>query len=150
MKVVHTCPYVRYWSEVLCCTIPTHMSDLEVMFTDLEWIYVFLSFRGKALFRQTMLSCDSSYYKIHWTMPWSLSRVCCLFLIFPILLFSLPLSRGWLKSRNDQYFFSFFTFFTFFFFFWVSLSLKHILIHQEVNTTTVNLRIKTWNWHTQL
>ena len=29
-EVVHTCPDVRYWSEVLCYIIPTHMSDLEV------------------------------------------------------------------------------------------------------------------------
>ena len=26
----------RYWSEVLCCTIMTHLSDLEVKVTDLE------------------------------------------------------------------------------------------------------------------
>ena len=24
MEVVHTCPDVTYWSEVLCCTTPTH------------------------------------------------------------------------------------------------------------------------------
>ena len=24
MEVVYTCPDVRYWSEILCCTIPTH------------------------------------------------------------------------------------------------------------------------------
>ena len=36
MEVVHTCPDVSYWFEVLCCTIPTHMSDLEVKVTDLE------------------------------------------------------------------------------------------------------------------
>ena len=27
---------VRYWSEVLCCTIMTHLSDLEVKVRDLE------------------------------------------------------------------------------------------------------------------
>ena len=26
----------RYWSEVLCCTIMTHLGDLEVKVTDLE------------------------------------------------------------------------------------------------------------------
>ena len=36
MEVIHTCPDVRYWSEVLCCTIPTHMSVFEVKVTDLE------------------------------------------------------------------------------------------------------------------
>ena len=30
MEVVHTCSDVRYWFEVLCCTIPTHINDLEV------------------------------------------------------------------------------------------------------------------------
>ena len=36
----------RYWSEVLCCTIMTHLGDLEVKVTDLEilcesfWVYV--------------------------------------------------------------------------------------------------------------
>ena len=34
MEVVLTCTDIRYWSEVLCCTIPTHMNDFEV--TDLE------------------------------------------------------------------------------------------------------------------
>ena len=38
MQVDHTYPDVRYWSEVLCCTIPTHMNDLKVK--DLEQIYV--------------------------------------------------------------------------------------------------------------
>ena len=36
MKVVYTYSDVRYWSEVLCCTIPTHTSGLEVKVTDLE------------------------------------------------------------------------------------------------------------------
>ena len=26
----------RYWSEVLCCIIMTHISDLEVKVTDIE------------------------------------------------------------------------------------------------------------------
>ena len=26
----------RYWSEVLCCTIMTHLGDLDVKATDLE------------------------------------------------------------------------------------------------------------------
>ena len=28
IHIVHTCPDVRYWSEILCCTILTHMSEL--------------------------------------------------------------------------------------------------------------------------
>ena len=50
MDLVDTLPEVRYWSEVLCCTITTHISDLEV--TDFEilsfWlklleVYIFIS-----------------------------------------------------------------------------------------------------------
>ena len=37
----------RYWSEVLCCTIMTHLGDLEVKVTDLEILC--LSFRLKFL-----------------------------------------------------------------------------------------------------
>ena len=33
MEVVHTYPDVRYWSAVQCCTIVTHMNDLEVKVT---------------------------------------------------------------------------------------------------------------------
>ena len=34
--LVDTLPDVRYWSEVLCCTIMTHISDLEVKVMDVE------------------------------------------------------------------------------------------------------------------
>ena len=30
MDLVDILPDVRYWSEILCCTILTHISDLEV------------------------------------------------------------------------------------------------------------------------
>ena len=63
MEVVYTCPDVRYWSEILCCTIPTH-----------EWPWgqwtqkkknLVEVFTGKALFRQaTLLSCDSSVFLV--------------------------------------------------------------------------------------
>ena len=36
MDLVDTLPDVRYWSEVLCCTITTHIGDLEVKATDFE------------------------------------------------------------------------------------------------------------------
>ena len=36
MDPVGTLPDVRYWSEVLCCTITTHFGDLEVKVTDFE------------------------------------------------------------------------------------------------------------------
>ena len=35
-EVVHTCPGVRYSSEALCCTIPTHMNNREVKVMDSE------------------------------------------------------------------------------------------------------------------
>ena len=36
MNQVDTLHVGRYWSEVLCCTIMTHLGDLEVKVTDLE------------------------------------------------------------------------------------------------------------------
>ena len=36
MELVDTFSDIRYWSEVLCCTIITHISDLEVKVTDFE------------------------------------------------------------------------------------------------------------------
>ena len=36
MDQVDTLHGGRYWSEVLCCTIMTHLGDLEVKITDLE------------------------------------------------------------------------------------------------------------------
>ena len=39
MDRVDTLHIDRYWSEVLCYTIMTHLSDLEVKVTDLEILY---------------------------------------------------------------------------------------------------------------
>ena len=36
MDRVDTLHIDRYWSKVLCCTITTNLSDLEVKVTDLE------------------------------------------------------------------------------------------------------------------
>ena len=36
MDLVDTLPDVRYWSEVLCYSITTHISDNEVKVTDFE------------------------------------------------------------------------------------------------------------------
>ena len=36
MDLVDTLPDVRYWSEVLCCTITSHIRDLEVKVMDFE------------------------------------------------------------------------------------------------------------------
>ena len=36
MDQVDTLHVGRYWSEVLCCTIMTHLGDLEVKVADLE------------------------------------------------------------------------------------------------------------------
>ena len=86
MDQVDTLHYSRYWSEVLCCTIMTHLGDLEVKVTDLEilclsfwlicrWIKLILCMfirsrswvnfnrdSGKAQVRRATLSCDSSYF----------------------------------------------------------------------------------------
>ena len=35
MEQVDTLHVGRYWSEILCCTITTHLGDLEVKVTDL-------------------------------------------------------------------------------------------------------------------
>ena len=40
MEVIHICPDVTYWLGVLCFTILTNPSDLEVKVMDLETIYV--------------------------------------------------------------------------------------------------------------
>ena len=39
MDLVDILPDVRYWSEVLCFTILTHITDLEVKVTDLEILF---------------------------------------------------------------------------------------------------------------
>ena len=51
MDQVDTLHFGRYWSEVLCCIIMTHLVDLEVKVTDLEilcqiffFFFFFLSF----------------------------------------------------------------------------------------------------------
>ena len=36
MDLVDTLPDVRYWSEVLCCTIKTHIGDPEVKVADFK------------------------------------------------------------------------------------------------------------------
>ena len=47
MEVVHTVPDVRYWSEVLCCTILTQMSDLEILIYFFGWFLDAKSNSGK-------------------------------------------------------------------------------------------------------
>ena len=58
--MVHTCLNVKYWSEVLCCFIPNHMSGLEVSVTDLgkRLLLKFLVkvFRGRARFGRATIS----------------------------------------------------------------------------------------------
>ena len=51
--MVCTCIDVRYKSEGLCCTVPTHNKDIEVEGMYLEQNYVFI---GKARLRQVTLS----------------------------------------------------------------------------------------------
>ena len=40
IEIIHNCSNVRYWSEFLYYTIPSHMNSLEVKVTDLGKIYV--------------------------------------------------------------------------------------------------------------
>ena len=42
MDQVDTLHVGRYWSEVLCCTIMTHLGDLEVKVTDRNFVLEFL------------------------------------------------------------------------------------------------------------
>ena len=45
LEVVHTCLGARYWSEVLCCTIPTYINDLEeVKVTEKNMLKFLLTF----------------------------------------------------------------------------------------------------------
>ena len=44
MDLVDILPDVRYWSEVLCCTILTHINDPEVKVTDFEILCFWLNF----------------------------------------------------------------------------------------------------------
>ena len=57
MAQVDTFCVGRYWSEVLCYTITTHLSDLEVNVMGNR----FIRFSGKAQVWRATLSCDSSY-----------------------------------------------------------------------------------------
>ena len=50
MEIVSICPDVRYWSEVLCSAILTHMSDLNKI------KFFIIAFRGKVRFKQATLS----------------------------------------------------------------------------------------------
>ena len=68
MEVIRTCPDVRYWSEVLYCTVPTHMNDVEVKAVDLEkkidfWLK-FLEAVAKSVSGE--LCCPSTALICHW------------------------------------------------------------------------------------
>ena len=61
MDLVDTLPDVRYWSEVLCCAIKTHISDLEV-----------------CLMLDTGLKfCDVPSQPTSVTLRYSRARACC-------------------------------------------------------------------------
>ena len=71
MVVVPTYPYVRYWSEVLCSTIPNLMSDFEVKVMDLENFFLkfFVEvFKRQSGIQQAALSFNSSinFYLTTW------------------------------------------------------------------------------------
>ena len=58
MAQVDTLCVGRYWSKILCCTITTHLSDLEVNVMG----HRFIRFSDNAQVRRATLSCDSSYF----------------------------------------------------------------------------------------
>ena len=64
MEVVHTCPDIRFWCEVLCFTILTHMNDSKVKDVDLEIILVLEAKRdsGKVYCPATALIFFYYYY----------------------------------------------------------------------------------------
>ena len=57
MDLVDTLHDVRYWSEVLCCTITPNISDLEVKVTDFEILSLsfWLKFLEVYIFRMFIL-----------------------------------------------------------------------------------------------
>ena len=57
MDQVETLHICGYWSEILCCTITTHLSNLEVKVMGHK-------FSDKAQVRRATLSCDSSYSNV--------------------------------------------------------------------------------------
>ena len=65
MDQVDTLHVGRYWSEVLCCTIMTHLGDLEVKVTDLEFfVKVFISLY---LLKLLMDQVDTLYVGRYWS-----------------------------------------------------------------------------------
>ena len=66
--VVNSIPIVSYWSEDLCCTIPTHLGDLKVKVMDFE-IFKFLVkvFRCTSLLNMWMDLVDTLPVVRYWS-----------------------------------------------------------------------------------
>ena len=64
IELVDTLPDVIYWSKVLCCIIPTPVSDLDVKVTDIE-----ILFCSTCLFH---ISQSSEIFIFQLQIPWSL------------------------------------------------------------------------------
>ena len=64
MDQVDTLHVGRYWSEVLCCTIMTHLYDLEVKVTDLVLVKVFISLY---LLNMLMDQVDTMHVARYWS-----------------------------------------------------------------------------------
>ena len=70
MDLVDTLPDVRYWSEVLCRTIMTHIGDLEVKVTDFNIklkfleVCIFWSFSWILLLLGLMLDTGLKFYAV--------------------------------------------------------------------------------------
>ena len=63
MDLVDILPDVRYWSEVLCCIILTHISDLEVKVTDFYFMFKFFLLKFLKVY-------------IFWSFSWILLILC--------------------------------------------------------------------------
>ena len=69
---------MRYWSEVLCCTIITHISDLEIKVTDFKilrlmfWLKFFFStfLLWKQLRQIGGQACDTDLWVMKWRSAW--------------------------------------------------------------------------------
>ena len=70
MDQVDTLHVGRYWSEVLCCTIMTHLGDLEVKVTDLQnFVLKFLVkvFMSLYLLKLSMDQVDTLHVGRYWS-----------------------------------------------------------------------------------
>ena len=67
MDQVDTLHVGRYWSEVLCCTILTHLGDLEVKVTDFVLKFLVIVFISLYLLKLWMDQLDTLHVGRYWS-----------------------------------------------------------------------------------